>query len=606
MHLLRARIGAPPSGARRAAVRSAPAIHLSRPRRNAQSRVVLVAAGADEQTTRAAAPTAGASDATAPAPSAAAAAAGAAAAAAPAWSWEDSADAPRAYAALLAVLGAGKLLGLSVGGGDNALLPPSSAQWLDLPYFVSLAACVVYIGAHRALTTKQRQQMSLKEGALAPLVASAALFGVYLVIRFFPTLDLRTVLSAYFFLLTTGATLSAAVPTLRRLGGGGRGEGAEEEDNNNNSSATKGLGVASILLPVPEGLLLDDRGESVKEVKLAPTDALALALAVSLAAAGASSWSQPMSGGGGGGHLIDYTINNLAACLIAADILQLVGLRSFRAAALLLCGLLAYDVTWVFASPHFAPGGDNVMLEVATSDQIVGPTRLLFPRASGGPATAEAALREGASFPFSLLGLGDVAVPGLLACLSLRFDATRAVDMPRRAAAAIAAMRATLAEMDAATSTAEELGAAGGRAASEAYDRVADAETRARARAEEGGGDGKEEGQEEGDDDSALAAVVVAPSETVLMQRPYFAAVLAAHAAGLLVAFAANGITGYGQPALLYLCPLTLGAVAATAASRGELGRVWRFTDVPSFGAAQALIERERAEKKAAAAAAKR
>jgi hypothetical protein len=49
--------------------------------------------------------------------------------------------------------------------------------------------------------------------------------------------------------------------------------------------------------------------------------------------------------------------------------------------------------------------GQNVMLTVATSDAIVGPTRLLFPKAMGG-------VGEAADFPFSLLGLGDVAVPG--------------------------------------------------------------------------------------------------------------------------------------------------------------------------------------------------
>lgn len=49
--------------------------------------------------------------------------------------------------------------------------------------------------------------------------------------------------------------------------------------------------------------------------------------------------------------------------------------------------------------------GENVMLQVATSDMIVGPTRLLFPRAPGG-------VGEAADFPFSLLGLGDIAIPG--------------------------------------------------------------------------------------------------------------------------------------------------------------------------------------------------
>ncbi len=55
------------------------------------------------------------------------------------------------------------------------------------------------------------------------------------------------------------------------------------------------------------------------------------------------------------------------------QILQLVGLRSFRTAALLMVGLLLYDVFWVFGSPSVV--GDNVMLTVATSDMIVGEWR---------------------------------------------------------------------------------------------------------------------------------------------------------------------------------------------------------------------------------------
>jgi hypothetical protein len=61
----------------------------------------------------------------------------------------------------------------------------------------------------------------------------------------------------------------------------------------------------------------------------------------------------------------------------------------------MLVGLLLYDVFWVFGSPKVV--GDNVMLAVATSDVLSGPTRLLFPRFQGS-------LGEGSGFPFSLLG----------------------------------------------------------------------------------------------------------------------------------------------------------------------------------------------------------
>ena len=45
-------------------------------------------------------------------------------------------------------------------------------------------------------------------------------------------------------------------------------------------------------------------------------------------------------------------------------------------------------------------------------------------------------------------GLGDVAVPGLLACLALRFDATRATNMHARADAAASAMTDALAALE--------------------------------------------------------------------------------------------------------------------------------------------------------------
>ena len=74
--------------------------------------------------------------------------------------------------------------------------------------------------------------------------------------------------------------------------------------------------------------------------------------------------------------------------------MQLIGLSSFRTATVLLIGLLAYDVFWVFGSPKVI--GDNVMLTVATSNVLTGPVRLLFPRPLGHG--------EAKGFPFALLG----------------------------------------------------------------------------------------------------------------------------------------------------------------------------------------------------------
>ena len=231
-------------------------------------------------------------------------------------------------------------------------------------------------------------------------------------------------------------------------------------------------------------------------------------------------------------------------------------------------GLLLYDVFWVFGSTAFT-GGDSVMMTVATSDLINAPTRLLFPKAPSADLAADTG-----AFPFSLLGLGDVAVPGLLAGLCLRYDASRAIDLRPRAAASIAAIQDSLAQLPAGAGR-REAGAAAAEAAGAAYDDIADADD-ARRNATTDSDSASSSSSGEGPPPTRLV------TDAVLSQRRYFTPVMLAYVAGLGVAFGVNAVSGSGQPALLYLCPLTLAAVVATAASRRELGRVWSFTDLPS------------------------
>lgn len=55
-------------------------------------------------------------------------------------------------------------------------------------------------------------------------------------------------------------------------------------------------------------------------------------------------------------------------------------------------------------------------------------------------------LRFSASNPPT--GLGDVAIPGLLACLALRYDASRVVDLRARGFAVASALQDALSSMD--------------------------------------------------------------------------------------------------------------------------------------------------------------
>lgn len=57
------------------------------------------------------------------------------------------------------------------------------------------------------------------QGALAPVAASVALFGGYLLVKYLPDISLQTVFDAYFWLLGTVAIAGALAPPLRTLVG---------------------------------------------------------------------------------------------------------------------------------------------------------------------------------------------------------------------------------------------------------------------------------------------------------------------------------------------------------------------------------------------------
>jgi len=426
------------------------------------------------------------------------------------WKWEETGDAVLAYGALVGTLLVGQsgLLGQFKGG--------------DLPYFVSLAVCTIYVGSHRALTSKARQNISLGQGALAPVLASVSLFGAYLVIKFLPDLDLQSVINAYFWLLGCLAVAGALPGPLKTLGGP--------------------LGAAKVEISVPEGMLINEKGEFLDKADVSLTDVLAVALGVAAASADLAC-----------GHT-NFTLNNLIACLIAADLLQLVGLKSFKAAGALLVGMALYDVFWVFGStalPTDVVGGDSVMVTVATSQALTGPIKLLFPRPGIIPG----------DFPWQILGLGDIAIPGLLACLALRYDASRTPDMRSRGLAAADAIMNTTKKLPKGMKESDVMVALGD-AALDAYDEMADADDLGK---QGRGGEG-------------AVDVPSVPRET-MNNRKYFGTVVLAYVVGLLFAFGANAVTKMGQPALLYLTPATLGALIVASDNGGDFQRLLAYED---------------------------
>jgi len=84
-----------------------------------------------------------------------------------------------------------------------------------------------------------------------------------------------------------------------------------------------------------------------------------------------------------------------------------ISLGSFQTAAILLAGLFCYDIFWVF--------GTDVMMTVAT--KIEAPVKFIY---TAPPPIEGAEPRE---YPFSVLGLGDVVIPGLFVRFMTKLDA---------------------------------------------------------------------------------------------------------------------------------------------------------------------------------------
>ncbi|CAG5896507.1 unnamed protein product [Menidia menidia] len=107
----------------------------------------------------------------------------------------------------------------------------------------------------------------------------------------------------------------------------------------------------------------------------------------------------------------------IAFCLY---MLKTVRLPTFKACTLLLTVLFVYDVFFVFITPFFTKNRESIMVEVAAgpSDSATHeklPMVLKVPRLNFSPLAL-------CDRPFSLLGFGDILVPGLLVAYCYRFD----------------------------------------------------------------------------------------------------------------------------------------------------------------------------------------
>lgn len=124
-----------------------------------------------------------------------------------------------------------------------------------------------------------------------------------------------------------------------------------------------------------------------------------------------------------------WVLMDALAMGLCVSMIAYIRLPSLKVSTLLLIGLLIYDVFWVFFSSYIFKA--NVMVQVATQ-RAANPVSFVANKLkmnSVGNISPQISLPGKLIFPsmqdrgrFSMLGLGDIVMPGLLLCFVMRYD----------------------------------------------------------------------------------------------------------------------------------------------------------------------------------------
>lgn len=105
-----------------------------------------------------------------------------------------------------------------------------------------------------------------------------------------------------------------------------------------------------------------------------------------------------------------FWITDILAICLAITALSFIRVPNLMISTIILSGFFLYDIFWVFLSSYIFK--KNVMIQVATNLPSL-PLVIIFPRV----------LEEG----YSLLGVGDIVLPGIFLCYLYRFDLTNSI-----------------------------------------------------------------------------------------------------------------------------------------------------------------------------------
>lgn len=290
------------------------------------------------------------------------------------------------------------------------------ANLVEVPVYLHMMVdtmLIIYIGCHFSVSTHAKgaeggmEQMSSKDAYMFPVIGSVFLFSLYLVFKFLPPEYVNFVVKAYFFVLGV-LVLSANIEKFLSLI-------VEERKLKKyqvelfsfkfripffSSSPASAAATTTPTTPPPAA---DGKKDGNKK---ATTTAAAAAVADdSIKVSRLDIVCLIIASLFGVWYLSSnhWSASNLFGIAFSVQGIEFLSLGSFFNGAVLLVGLFFYDVFWVF--------GTDVMVTVAK--KFDAPIKLLFPR------------QLGLERP-SMLGLGDIVIPGIFIALMLRYDYTLA------------------------------------------------------------------------------------------------------------------------------------------------------------------------------------
>ncbi|KAJ2806599.1 hypothetical protein H4R20_001629 [Coemansia guatemalensis] len=210
---------------------------------------------------------------------------------------------------------------------------------------------------------EESEAVSAEDAYMFPVYGSLALFSLYMIFKYLNKEWVNFLLSGYFALLGVAALTQVTVRTVK--------------------------GISGIKLPLYH-LHLVHHTKTAFHVRF--TNLHLVSMAASAVATAYYLWSK------------NWIISNFFGLAFSFSAITLIRLDSFRSGMIMLGGLFVYDVFWVF--------GTEVMVSVAKN--FDAPIKVVFPKTLFP--------EDGGKLQFTMLGLGDIVVPGIFLALCLRFD----------------------------------------------------------------------------------------------------------------------------------------------------------------------------------------